>query len=672
MGSSNNLRQYGIWFIVALVVICMVVALIFKFSKKLRTWLNEQEPAENITDWDIQDEIMYDIARFPNRTLVSNIMGLLGMLVVPTAILTGIAILHFMGEITISASPMVIGISSFCYLVYCFYVTRGMFYEKQKRLNIKTESDAPMAKGTRKLLNSIAEIEKLSIKLKDEVAEVRKLKVPIPNTDVNVSEAPLVDYVKALYNTGKHHPELSSLEQFILYISKSASIDDWKSSIADTFKATGDVAVAGGHLTENFLSNVFAYLAHPDKDTTNKLVDNTLHHLSDSGHSTIFRYRFMHAKGWENKVVTIGKEVGKDTGKGAVDTFVDNDDVQNLHDSIGDLHDSLNDFCDRFVSGLTPDVTENFDPDFDFDGHFPIISTVKEVLVNVGRACDGDVDMESSIAHSLTKIGLRGGGASLGAVIGSCCCPFIGTMIGSMVGSWLGGWAANKINTQTLKEIKEQLNVENAKLQSMSKKAQEDIIGQQKTMVENLNKVANEEQAVLDKAKVDAPVEKFDIRSLLYVYNIVTVDLLWSLAEHYSIESYNYNEAIYNRILSIIPSSSTLHNRQKEALKTMWNGIYALYRDGVTFEKYQKLDNYTEIFHTAAYDVAAALQLSNLLWVNNVRLVYANCVNELLNSSEKEFKNLQDFISEKQTEIKQQVSVCEDLVNQANREAKTL
>jgi hypothetical protein len=245
-------------------------------------------------------------------------------------------------------------------------------------------------------------------------------------------------------------------------------------------------------------------------------------------------------------------------------------------------------------------------------------------------------------------------------------------MIGSMVGSWLGSWAANKINTQTLKEIKEQLNVENAKLQSMSKKAQEDIIGQQKTMVENLNKVANEEQAVLDKAKVDAPVEKFDIRSLLYVYNIVTVDLLWSLAEHYSIESYNYNEAIYNRILSIIPSSSTLHNRQKEALKTMWNGIYALYRDGVTFEKYQKLDNYTEIFHTAAYDVAAALQLSNLLWVNNVRLVYANCVNELLNSSEKEFKNLQDFISEKQTEIKQQVSVCEDLVNQANREAKTL
>jgi hypothetical protein len=104
----------------------------------------------------------------------------------------------------------------------------------------------------------------------------------------------------------------------------------------------------------------------------------------------------------------------------------------------------------------------------------------------------------------------------------------------------------------------------------------------------------------------------------------------------------------------------------------MWNGIYALYRDGITFDKYQQLSDYTELFHTAASDIAIALELSNLLWVNNVRLVYAGCINTLLKSSEKEFENLQKFISEKQTEIEQQVSVCEDLVNQANREAKTL
>jgi hypothetical protein len=672
LGKSNHLRQYSIWFIVAFVAICIIVALIFRVSNKLQTWLNEQEPSEVITNWDIQDEIMYDIDRFSNRTLVSNIIGLLGMLVVPTAILTGIAILHYMDKITISASPTVIGITVFCYFVYCFYVSRGMFYEKQRRLNINNESDAPMAKGTQKLLDSITELENLSIKLKKEAEEVRKLQVPIPNIDMNVSNAPLADYVKALYDTGKHHPELCSLEQFILYITKSISIDDWKSSIADTLKATGDVVAASGHLTENFLSNIFSYIAHPDKDATTKLVDNTLQHLSESGHSTIFRYKLIHAKGWENKIITIGKEVGKDTGKGAVDTFVDPNDIQNIHDSIGDLYDSLNDFCDQFISNLTFDIPDTFEPDFDFESHFPIITTVKEGITNILRACDGDVDMETSIMHSLTKIGLRGSGATLGAVIGSCCCPFFGSVIGSMVGSWIGGWAANEFNTQTLKELKGQLKIENDKLQSMSKRVQEDIITQQQTMVIELNKVAIDEQSILDKAKKDAPIEIFDIRSLLYVYNIVTVDFLWSLAEHYSIESYNYNEAIYNRILSIIPTSTTLHNRQKEALKTMWNGIYALYRDGITFDKYQKPSNYTKIFHTAATDIAAALELSNLLWANKVRLVYADCVNMVIKSSEEEFSKLEKFISKRRTEINQQIRICEDLANQANREAKTL
>lgn len=119
--------------------------------------------------------------------------------------------------------------------------------------------------------------------------------------------------------------------------------------------------------------------------------------------------------------------------------------------------------------------------------------------------------------------------------------------------------------------------------------------------------------------KEGSPVEQFDINDLLCVLNTITADYLWSCAEHYSIKSPCYNEALYDHILSTIPSSSFIQERSKSALMIMWNGIYALQNEGMEIDKYQKVSDIMQLIRSEIANKTVALYGSHELWMNQFR-----------------------------------------------------
>lgn len=530
-----------------------------------------------------------------------------------------------------------------------------------------------VTRSVKQLEKALHEFDNLKFHLKQEEDALRGLEIPVPATPSAENPAPYVEYVGTIAEIGKIHSNVASLEQLILSVTTFPNLEGWSDSLLESLKSIGNIGttVTGGMTSAVKLMSHF--VAHPDNDTSSELLSNIAERLKESGQSQFFKYKLLHA---HNKLFAFGKEGLKDVGKGAADTFIPDDLGEDLHSSFAEAGESVEELFSHFVLEFDLPGDDLFDVDFDFTGHFPIISTTREVFKNIGRFTDGDVDMGTSLAHSFTKIAGVGGGATLGTAIGTLIFPGVGSIIGGMIGSWLGKSGASKLNAMEFERLKAEFESEKQALDLLVSEAQSVIQNKQTQVNEVITAKAVESNETFKKSQDNSPLDGFDIRQMQQAFTIVIYDYIWECADQYSPKNkpFRYDNDKYTMLLNILPTRDEVANLDKGiVLYRLISDIETRFKDGTIKEPdYIHLSQIITIFRDVIVGQALSMQALHLVWMEKTRLIYTSGVRAVTETMEKEFDSLNKVVKEQETIICEQSDKCKRLAEEANNEAKTL
>lgn len=623
-------------------------------------------------------------------------LSVLGSIILPSSIIISLTILYFNGFFNISIS---LWICSVFIILWCWYVIK-LFKGFGYPIIEKVSDDhlfhySPRYKTTKSLQVTLENLRDTLADLREQELVVETMKIPIPPTTDKAEISPFVDYVKELSDVGKSHPSLASLEQLVLAVTHFPNLDGWMASLQSSIQATGTAMSAGAEHISTTVHNFGKFVSHPDTETWQKLSINVMHHLQDSGHSQMLKWKLSHSHNLGQTLGTLGKEAGKDFGKGSYETFSSEDTMADLKDALHDFKDSLEHLGDHFVPSIDLSDMNIFDPDFDFTAHFPLISTLKEAYINLDRLGDGDVDMGASLLHSATKIGGRTGGASLGSMIGTIFCPGVGTLIGGLVGAFAGGWLAKKINAQKFEELKERFEQEKMRLEEMVASSTLRIELKQKDVGDEITRAAYHQQKEFEKVTSLSPLGNGDgcnskrlMDLYLYAFGCVIYDLIWEQAAKYSLKSPYPDRYKYNSLLSLLPDNNKEQYTQfyssegmpkkyqrgsQESLLSMIDGLLFLMKSKhLQAIQYVSVTEVVKMFIDIINNEILMLHTQHIGWLNAVQQNYMKCNNALLRKSEDEFKSLQDTMDEEQTKIKAQADKCSEIAHQTEAEKNTL
>ena len=530
-----------------------------------------------------------------------------------------------------------------------------------------------ITRSIKQLKKALQEFDNLKLQLKQEEDALRGLEIPVPASPSAENPAPYVEYVGTIAEIGKTHSNVASLEQLLLSVTSFPNLEGWSGSLLESLKSIGSIGTTTASGMTSAVKSMSHFVAHPDSDTSSELLSNIAERLKESGQSQFFKMKLMHS---HNKFCAFGKEGLKDFGKGAADTFVPDDLGENLHSSFAETGESFEELFSHFVPEFDLPGDELFDVDFDFTGHFPIISTTREIFKNIGRFTDGDVDMGSSIAHSFTKIAGVGGGAALGATIGSMMFPVVGTVIGGMIGGWLGKSGASKLNAMEFERLKAEFESEKQALDLLVSEAQKIIQDKQIQINEVITAKAVECNETFKKSQDSSPLDGFDIRQLQQAFIIVIYDYIWECAEQYSPKnkSFRYDNDKYTMLLNILPTRYEIANLDRSTvLYRLISDIETRFKDGsIKQPEYIGLSQIIKIFGKVIVGQALSMQVLHLVWMEKTRLLYTSGVRAVTETMEKEFDSLNHVVKEQEEIICDQSDKCKRLAEKANNEAKTL
>lgn len=606
-------------------------------------------------------------------------VSILGILVVPLSFFTSFLILVYGvphipllkdSAISISLNLWTITGALALYIWLVAYPILKTLIKSRYNFTPEIRLDYGETKSIKRLKQSLAAYEALKKQLEDEERALGELEIPVPDTPSAEKPAPYVEYVGKIAEIGKSHNNVASLEQLLLSVTSLPNLDGWSSSLMNVFNSMGNVATTATGGIGQAIKSMSNFVAHPDKDTSSELWSNIVEHFKESGQSQFFKMKLMHS---HNKLFAFAKEGLKDAGKGATDTFIPDDLGDKLHDSVFELGDDFQELFTHFVPEFDLPGDELFEPDFDFDGHFPIISTTREVFKNIDRFSDGSVDMGSSITHSMTKIAGMGGGAYLGAAIGSLIFPGVGTVIGGMIGGWLGKSGASKLNAMEFERLKEEFETEKNVLDALVMESQQVIQAKQKSVNENITKKAIECNEEFHSSQESTPLNEFDEKSLMRSFSIILYDFIWDCAEQYSPKHKKCNIEKYTMLLDTLPTRLEIVQNIESVMYRMLYKIETMIADGQIKEPdYLHINTICKIFHKVIIAQALSMQTLHLVWMEKTRQLYTSGVRAVTETMETEFDSLNKVIKAQEELVCEQSDKCKRLAEAANNEAKTL
>lgn len=647
-----------------LYIIAVGITNIFSFKQ----WYNY---TETHIAFDNVEICKNEVIEYPNQDKFWDYLGVLCILVVPSSFLISFLITVYGPYPTTTTSIewywWVIGV-----VFYCFLVVRSVLsnlHGLKSNEEPQVREHYPSTKKVVRLRKSLFSLETLIENMEHEENVLKNLEIPKPKSVSEECPAPYVEYVGTIANLGKFHPEIVSLEQLLLSVTSFPSINGWADSLTNTLSSIGKAASVSTHGVTDTVKAMSHFVSNPDSETLGNLFSNISVHLKESGGSQYFKYKLLHSA---NKFGAFGKEGAKDVAKGVWDTFSPDDLKDNLHLSADDIQSAFSELFHHFTPEFDLPDGSMFDVDFDFTGHFPIISTAMEVFKNIDRYSDGDVDMGKSISNSLTKVAGTTGGATIGAAIGSMIFPGVGTILGGMIGGWLARSGVAKLNAAEFERLKEEFNTEKEILDSMIMSAQQVISEKQVSVNENItNQVEISNSEYKDNIE-ESPLQLYKIEIVKKAIAIVLYDYVWACAEQYSPKSKNYDPERYSALLNCLPSRYELSINTTTSIYVTLGELDKLITVGFKEPIYLSLSGLCEIIQNMILSYTLSLQSLHLLWLERTRCQYTNAVMTITNKIESEFESLDNVVKEQEYEITEQSDKCKRLAEAANKEAKTL
>ena len=661
-------------------VIIGLVVLLFLFCiacpkkpYKIKRWYNERESTIEYDSIEMHKE---EAIWFSNRDIFWEYFSILGVLIIPLSFIGTITFMTYIMPYINSSKAISISIKWYYFIgalvLYLWFVAWPVLRNLKKiKYDIKPHYKENYKKtaNVRKLKSAFCGLDNLILKLKEEEEALSQLEIPVPAMPTEINPAPYIDYVKEISEIGKSHNKFASLEQLLLSVTSFPNLDGWSSDLLKTFKAMGHVPATAGGGIASAVESMKSFVHHPDNDTSSELMSNIIERLKDSGHSQFFRTKLIH---FHNKFGTLFSECLKDAGKGTADTFIPCDLGSRIHDSLGDAEGAFEDLFHHFIPEFDLSGDEMFEAGFDFEGHFPIITTAREVFKNIGRHNDGNVDMESSIQHSLTKVAGVAGGAGIGALIGSVVFPGVGTVIGSMIGGWLERSGATKLNIAEFERLRSEFEAEKNELDRLVTSAQESIRNKQISVNTAIRDKAVKYNEYYKTVQQISPLSEFNVGLLQKTISIIIYDYIWDCAEQYSPKNKVCNNEKYTALLNILPTRYEMANH-KDHMFRMLSDIDCMISLGYIDEpKFMELRKICTVFQQVIMEQAISLQALHLVWMEQTRLLYTSSIRQLTKTMESEFESLNNHVKWQESIVKGQSDKCEQLVKAANDEAKTL
>lgn len=530
---------------------------------------------------------------------------------------------------------------------------RDIFYD-----NIEDENANAKRVASISIRNALDDLESYVVSNNEINSEIAKITLPKPNLEG--SKQPYVDFIESLGSLPKDSSRFASLEQLLLSVSPTVSIDNWLQHIDSSGFTIREVTVNGIKILNDSKDIVHDLIHNHSAETIKTLTEHIFHRLSETCHSTIFRRGLQEHMEHSVKdgIAYVTQKIGKDTALGIFDHIRDNipaEDMENFVSSIDALKDSAQSYAESLMP--TPD-----DVDFsvDMDSHFPLITSVLEGVRLLDKAQQEDIDMASAFTKSATKIGGRAGGAFVGGLIGSFILPGVGSLVGSMIGSWFGGKAAHEINMQKFNALKDEFELAQKELERKSEEATVIISNKQNDAAEKLNNVSMDVNSDFSVVSQNSPLAEFDIQTLRYGLSLVVRSYLMHMLLNES------NSKIRIQLAADIPS-----------IQDCLNNPDCLY-NMIESKSMNDIDSYLTISKIVNCIVAeiryrhSQLLIIQTLWLNHVRVKYIECMNSLLKQSEYVFEDVNNAISIQKEIIERQVDLCKSIAKQAEDEAKTL
>lgn len=563
-------------------------------------------------------------------------------------------------------------LGSGCYLLLNYFVIRGFVFTRKEEPTpfcCPVVSEEELDEDAVCVLRAIDEYEEVLVQHKLEREKLADIHVPVPSAVSEENKAPFVSYLNDLTNAPKEHPEFAGLEQFVLAIADNSQLVDLGDCVIENL---GKISLDGWDYAKGLKdvmletkSGVLDYIKHPDHETTSCLLCNIEKCINHDIGSGFFRSKFSHTPSSE-KLSLMLKQLGKDAGKGVMETFTDHDAIHNLgQDFIENLHDHVDELATSFSTDIDVDV---WNPDFNCDAHFPLISTSIEAFRLGSKLVDGDVDMESAFKKSGLKVGMTTGGAYLGSVLGTLIFPGLGTMVGSMLGGWLGRKQAKEINIAELKELQEEYNEQIGELNKQIETFKQNIVRYQQETSEGISRIAKHESDVFENLKTQTHIDACSVDSIISSVTIVVSDYIRDFVKEVERDT---DRSMIKHLRTYLPSDEQLRLYPKESLMLVLASQKYI-RENFKEDVYYDSSLMSEVCLTTIITKLAMVKSLQAMWYNTVYSNYKNAISTILTQSNGEIEKYVSKVDTEKRAIDTVVADVEHVKKKVEAEAKTL
>lgn len=620
--------------------------------------------------FDIEKKIGYEISR-----------GAFYLLAIQYSVLS-IAVFgyHIINFDRIQSSPFWIKLCAtiivLAYLLMNYLIISGFLFEKvhvQEDVKVPIFEKQDLSAETKCVFEATQSYSEIVSLHHMQMEELRGLSIPVPQEPSETNKTPFVDYLKELSDMPKSHASLASLEQFALAIADKSGLYDFGDKIIDNLQGLAkdgvDYVVDLKDILLGSKESFADYLSHHDQETTYTLLDNIKHCIYSDFHGAKFRFDLSHAHGEYDKLGTVLKHLASDTGKGSVETFFDSDKLDEINHNFAE---HFSEHIDDIASSMPTDVDiDIWNPDFNCDAHFPLITTAIETFkLGSKYFSDDDINMESAFGKSATKIGMTAGGAYLGSALGTLVFPGVGTMIGAMIGGWLGKKGAHSINTAELKRLQGELTNQIRVIQDTAKLAQENIQRYQEETTANISAIAHRANLAFQSIKEDDPFQSYSENTMLFATAIIFRDYIVQLI--CDLKNGDDTQRKHAQILEqYLPSNQQIQMYPQESLGLLLSSQKYISNNMEEDYRYNwSLMN--EICLSSVVRSIAVLKSLQVLWYNKIYTEYKGSIYKVMKESNGQIETYVENIDSEKKRIDDEVDKAEHIKKQVEDEAKTL
>lgn len=620
--------------------------------------------------FDIEKKIGYEISR-----------GAFYLLAIQYSVLS-IAVFgyHIINFDRIQSSPFWIKLCAtiivLAYLLMNYLIISGFLFEKvhvQEDVKVPIFEKQDLSAETKCVFEATQSYSEIVSLHHMQMEELRGLSIPVPQEPSETNKTPFVDYLKELSDMPKSHASLASLEQFALAIADKSGLYDFGDKIIDNLQGLAkdgvDYVVDLKDILLGSKESFADYLSHHDQETTYTLLDNIKHCIYSDFHGAKFRFDLSHAHGEYDKLGTVLKHLASDTGKGSVETFFDSDKLDEINHNFAE---HFSEHIDDIASSMPTDVDiDIWNPDFNCDAHFPLITTAIETFkLGSKYFSDDDINMESAFGKSATKIGMTAGGAYLGSALGTLVFPGVGTMIGAMIGGWLGKKGAHSINTAELKRLQGELTNQIRVIQDTAKLAQENIQRYQEETTANISAIAHRANLAFQSIKEDDPFQSYSENTMLFATTIIFRDYIVQLI--CDLKNGDDTQRKHAQILEqYLPSNQQIQMYPQESLGLLLSS--QKYISNNMEEDYMyNWSLMNEICLSSVVRSIAVLKSLQVLWYNKIYTEYKGSIYKVMKESNGQIETYVENIDSEKKRIDDEVDKAEHIKKQVEDEAKTL